>query len=247
MSLFHRKTVLPSDFFQGVTDVHCHLLPGVDDGFPNEEASFKGLAYMESLGFRRIMLTPHVMLEYPDNTASYLRQRFAIFKEKAAEHTSVELRLAAEYMLDERFISHKGEGWLYLSSATSTLLVETSYLYKGHNMEQNLYDLMTEDQRVVIAHPERYAYAKRSDYVRWKDSSYLFQLNLMSLAGAYGGLARENALHLLESGMYDLVGSDLHKTETFRIFLPQMKLTPYQIDLLRSLYENNAKLVDGLL
>ena len=238
---------MPPGFFQGATDVHSHLLPGVDDGFPDEEASFQGLAYMESLGFKRMLLTPHVMMEYPDNTAPYLTQRFAIFKQRAAEHTSMELRLAAEYMLDERFTGHKEEGWLYLSPSANILLVETSYLYKRHDMEQNLYDLMTDDRRVVIAHPERYRYARKSDYERWKDSSYLFQLNLMSLAGAYGGLAKENALHLLELGMYDLVGSDLHRTESFRQWLPQLKLKEEQISLLRTLYENNAKLADGLL
>ena len=49
MGLFDRKKHLPADFFQGTTDMHSHLLPGVDDGFQTEEASLEGLQYLYRL------------------------------------------------------------------------------------------------------------------------------------------------------------------------------------------------------
>jgi len=121
-------------------------------------------------------------------------------------------------------------------------LVETSYMYKSPDMEQYLYELTTEDNQIVIAHPERYRYADKDEFKRWRDSGYALQLNLISLAGGYGKPARDNAVWLLEAGMYDYVGTDLHKVGSFSKWLPELRMTVKQIDLLHRLYENNARL-----
>ena len=112
-------------------------------------------------------------------------------------------------------------------------------------MEQYLYELTTEDNQVVIAHPERYRYADMELFTRWKDSGYYLQLNLISLAGGYGKPAKETALYLLDAGMYDYVGTDLHKISTFEQWLPELRLRARQIDALHRLYENNATLFGG--
>ena len=241
MGLFDRKKRLPSDFFQGATDMHSHLLPGVDDGFQTTEAAVEGLQFMRGLGFRQLILTPHIMTDYADNCRPFLEECFAgLMRESATEGLSI--RLAAEYMLDEQFLPHKQEGWLHLNPLEKIMLVETSYMYKSPDMEQYLYELTTEDNQVVIAHPERYRYADTDMFKRWKESGYYLQLNLISLAGGYGKPAKETALYLLDAGMYDYVGTDLHKISTFEQWLPEMRLRDHQIDALHRLYENNAEL-----
>ena len=77
MSLFRRKTVKFKELpFR--TDVHSHLLPGVDDGFKTGETSLSAIEIMRDAGVERIILTPHVFPElYPDNTPSFIRGRFA--------------------------------------------------------------------------------------------------------------------------------------------------------------------------
>lgn len=241
MGLFDWKKALPSDFFQGATDIHSHLLPGVDDGFQTVEASVEGLHYLRHLGFRQLVLTPHIMADYADNCRPFLEKCFA---ELLQEHVSQDfsIRLAAEYMLDEQFLEHRQEGWLYLNPQEKIMLVETSYMYKSPDMEQYLYELTTEDNQIVIAHPERYRYADKDEFKRWRDSGYALQLNLISLAGGYGKPARDNAVWLLEAGMYDYVGTDLHKVGSFSKWLPELRMTVKQIDLLHRLYENNARL-----
>ena len=85
-----------------MTDVHTHLLPGVDDGFSSEKDSLAMLAFLEGQGVERIFLTPHIMADLAKNRKDYLRDRFEKFREDCA-HIHIDLHLAAEYMLDECF------------------------------------------------------------------------------------------------------------------------------------------------
>ena len=101
---------------------------------------------------------------------------------------------------------------------------------------------MLEEVQPVIAHPERYEYASKGNYVKWKDKRYKFQLNLLSLSGAYGGLAEAKAHYLLEEGMYDCIGSDMHNIENYERFLPKLKLRKKDWERIERLLENNRTL-----
>ena len=69
-------------------------------------------------------------------------------------------------------------------------------------------------------------------------------MNLLSLAGVYGGPAREKALYLLNEGMYDYIGSDMHGLENYKRFLPGLKMKTKEIDAIAQLLENNKMLFD---
>lgn len=236
------KHQLPEDFYQGACDVHCHLLPGVDDGFATAEKSLIALQKLEKRGIKKMVLTPHFMKEYPNNNRVAITEHFETFKAEAAEACNIELHLGAEYMLDACFMDHFKQGFLALDKEGTHVLCETSYLMYEHGITENLYDVMCEGFQPVIAHPERYEYASQSFYDRWKDRQYKFQLNLLSLAGAYGPVAMAKAHHLLKDSMYDFVGSDMHNLSNFERFLPQLRLTNKEIDQLFLLKENNEKL-----
>lgn len=235
---------LPEDFFQGAHDIHCHLLPGVDDGFPSAEKSLAALKKLEAYGVKKMILTPHFLSEYQNNNRENIMAEFEAFKKEAAEACQIELRLAGEYMLDRQFPERHEEGFLTLDKAGTHVLCETSYLMYEQNYTNMLYDIMCEDLQPVIAHPERYEYAGGDVYYRWKDKSYKFQLNLLSLAGAYGGPAYEKARFLLKEGMYDYIGSDMHGLDNYRRFLPEIRLKTKEIDAIAQLLENNKKLFD---
>ena len=240
-----RKKGLPADFFRQATDMHNHLLPGMDDGFQTREESIAALQHMEELGFREMILTPHVMQEYELNNKDYLTFHFEEFCKVAQEKTGIKLHLAAEYMLDAKFPTHQPEGWLTLNETQRCILVETSYMYKEPLMEQHLYDLMLDGYQPVIAHPERYQYAKQELYQQWRDSNYRLQLNLLSLADGYGRPSMEKAFYLLDKDMYYYVGTDLHQLEKFSHLLPHIKLKTSQIDKIFRLYEHNRELVEN--
>ncbi len=235
---------LPEDYFRGAVDVHCHLLPGVDDGFSTLEKSLRALKKLEERGVQRMILTPHFMKDYPDNNRESISAQFETYKAEAAKVCSIELRLAGEYMLDARFMDHFKEGFLTLDKAGQHVLCETSYLMYEQNISGMLYEIGCAEFQPVIAHPERYEYAAKDNYLRWKDKRYKFQLNLLSLAGAYGRTANVKARYLLKEGMYDFVGSDMHNLDNFRRFLPQLRLKTKDIEQLERLVENNKTLFD---
>lgn len=235
---------LPEDFFQGAWDVHCHLLPGVDDGFASAELSLQALKKLEERGVKKMILTPHFMKDYPNNDRASISAEFETFKVLAAEACEIELRLAGEYMLDACFMEHYKQGFLSLDKAGTYVLCETSYLMYEHGITDMLYDIMCEGIVPVIAHPERYEYANKNNYLRWRDKRYKFQLNLLSLAGAYGDPAFAKSHSMLKEGMYDYVGSDMHGLSNFKRFLPEIKLTTKEMDHLLVLKENNRKLFE---
>ena len=232
---------LPEDFFQGVCDIHCHLLPGVDDGFSTKGKSLQALEWLGERGVSKMILTPHFMKEYADNDRNSIKAIFETFKAEAAKVSGIELRLAAEYMLDARFIEHFRQGFLALDG-DKHVLCETSYMmYEPHATEM-LYEIMLEGFQPVIAHPERYEYASKGNYAKWKDKRYKFQLNLLSLSGAYGSMAKAKAHYLLEEGMYDYVGTDMHNLDNFIRNSGAIKLSRKDINRVVALFDNNKKL-----
>lgn len=234
---------LPEDFFQGVNDMHSHLLPAVDDGFASEEDAFEALRYLEKIGFRKMRLTPHLMATYPENDRDSITAKFEAFREKAKTVTGIELHLAAEHMVDDHFEDHFKRGFLTLNNG-NLVLCETSYIMPPPGLSDSLFEIMQGGYQPVVAHPERYRYASLGKYQRWKDRDYLFQLNLLSLSGAYGQDAKEKSLYLLDNGMYDFVGTDMHHLSSFKKFVPTIKLKTKQIDMLRALFEKNATLFE---
>ena len=237
------KHSLPEDLFRGACDVHCHLLPGVDDGFSTMEKSLHALKKLEERGVKKMVFTPHFMKDYPENHRDAIMAKFDAYKAEAAKVCSVELHLAAEYMLDACFMDHFKEGFLTLDKGGNHVLCETSYMMYEHGITEMIYEIMCAEFQPVIAHPERYEYANRDNYFRWKDKNYKFQLNLLSLAGAYGGNAVAKSQYLLKEGFYDYVGSDMHGLSNFERFLPEIRLNKKCIEQLERLIENNKKLV----
>ena len=236
------KHALPEEFFRGACDIHCHILPGVDDGFASREASFQALRKLEEYGVEKMILTPHFMKEYPNNNRSSIQALFESFKVEAKKESKIELFLGAEYMLDVRFMDHFKDGFLTLDKTHTHVLCETSYLMNEPGAGKMVYEVMCDGFQPVVAHPERYEYASKEKYVRWKDKRYKFQLNLLSLAGGYGSMAEAKAYYLLNEGYYDYIGSDMHRLDNYRHYFPKIRLKTREIDKLYQLLENNKTL-----
>ncbi len=205
--------LIESGMFQGFTDWHSHILPGVDDGIRTMEDSLAVLERYEKAGIRKIWLTPHVMEDYP-NTPESLQERFSELKNEY--EGSVELRLGSENMLDSLFEERlvKNE-FLPIGDSGEHLLVETSYMNPPYGMEEMIEGAISLGYTPVLAHPERYRYMDDDDYYRWKERGLLFQTNYMSLVGGYGESARKKCEWLLKEGMIDICGSDVHRLSFF--------------------------------
>lgn len=204
-----RQTLAQSGFFRGFVDWHCHILPGVDDGVQTMDEALHILAAYERLGIREVWLTPHIMEDIPNPTAR-LRERFAELL--AAYKGNVVLNLAAENMLDKLFEERLEQGDLLpLGKDGRHLLVETSYFNPPMGLDDILRRIQAKGYYPLLAHPERYIYMEENDYARLKSMHIKFQLNLFSLMDLYGKEARKRAKELLNKGMYDYIGTDLHR------------------------------------
>lgn len=233
---FKRKhALIDSGILRGKTDIHCHLLPGVDDGSPDEAHTLQLLQFMEQLGYRELWFTPHVMLNL-GNTAEKLKQVYSDFLPHY--QGSLQLHLASEYMMDEGFNERLYTDPLRLGK--NHLLVETSYMSPPAGLEDILLSVWHAGFQALIAHPERYMYMEEDDYWRLKDKGYQFQLNLMSLSGYYGGRPKFVAEQLLEDDFYDYVGSDLHHLDRYQPMLERLRLPTKYLDRLEQLLENNG-------
>lgn len=198
-----------SGIFSGLTDWHSHILPGVDDGIQTIEDSLEVLDAYQKLGIKRVWLTPHIMEDYPNETAM-LKDKFAELSERW--NGTMEIKLAAENMLDSLYEDRLAkDDFLPIGDSGTHLLVETSYYTPPYGMDDMLDKTRRAGYFPVLAHPERYRYMEENDYKRLKDDGVLFQMNYISLVGGYGETARKKAEWLLSKGMIDVLGSDVHR------------------------------------
>jgi protein-tyrosine phosphatase len=225
------KHALNRDFAPGKAasllevDVHSHLLPGIDDGAKTLEDTLDMIERKCRFGMRKIITTPHIMYEFYRNTPEIIHQKLEFVREALKERgMAVQLEAAAEYYIDDAFISMVKNKEPLLTFGNKHILVETNYIQSHPQFLQVVFDLKIQGYNPVFAHPERYAYLSRTRdketlalYQRIFDSGALFQLNLLSFAGYYGPQIKHTAELLLKEGMIHMVGSDAHKIEHVRI------------------------------
>ena len=225
-----RYSIVGSGLLQGFTDWHCHLLPGVDDGVPTLEESLRLLSCYEVAGIYEVWLTPHIMEDIP-NTPSFLRGRFAELQ--AAYRGPIILHLAAEHMLDSLFEERLAQDDLLpLGKEGRHLLVETSYFSPPYGLHNILLRIKSKGYIPVLAHPERYVYMDREEYGQLKQLDIAFQLNLPSLAGAYGEDAKRKAKWLLENRYYLFKGTDTHRLSSWEAIVHKKQIPKDILQLL---------------
>lgn len=207
-----KQSLLQSGALQGMTDRHCHILFGVDDGIKTLEDSLAVLAYDEEVGIREVWCTPHIMEGVPNTTAA-LRERFAQLQQ--AYTGPIRLHLAAEYMLDTLFEERFQAGDL-LTMENDMVLVETSTWNPPSEMTGTLRRIQKAGYCPLLAHPERYRYMNDAAYERLHKMGIHFQLNAGSLVGYYGETAMRKAHELLQKGWYSEIGSDCHRLATIK-------------------------------
>jgi tyrosine-protein phosphatase YwqE len=201
------------DFSQLGTDMHSHLLPGIDDGSPDLETSLKLIRGLMGLGFKKFITTPHIMWDMYKNTRDGILQKqdeLRNFLEKS--EVDVEVHAAAEYFLDGHVKKLLADREPLLTIQDNLVLVEFSLASEPLDLKELLFEMQMQGYQPVIAHPERYIYLERnrSFFEELKLGGCFFQLNIMSLAGTYGKSSAEMAKYFIKNQYYELAGTDLH-------------------------------------
>lgn len=211
--LFRKKRQEPVELFYH-TDIHCHIMPGVDHGSPDEETSLQLIEAQQKWGIKRIILTPHVTESTFENNPQTLGDGFSRIKKAVAKAgNDILLEYSAEYRIDTLFTKQLEKGEIK-AMPQNYLLVENNYIQEPWDLDNLLFNLRLSDYKPIMAHPERFAYyhndMKRYDALH--EAGNLFQINLLSLAGYHGKEVKKVAEKLVEKGYADFLGSDIHHT-----------------------------------
>lgn len=196
-----------------VTDVHCHLVPNVDDGSDSVEKSVKLLQHMSNWGIERVILTPHYTEDTFENTPATIDPAYEVLV-AGVHDAGINIALqppAGEYRIDNYFLNQLRQNALRPLHG-EYLLVENGFSQEPWQLDEILFDLTTKGFKPVMAHPERYMYYHDNPrrYKRLHDDGVMFQCNILSLAGYYGKPIKGMAEKLVEQDLVDFLGTDIH-------------------------------------
>jgi protein-tyrosine phosphatase len=218
---FNRNRLLHQLDVSGLlVDMHSHLIPGIDDGVKDLSSALTIIKYLQSLGYKKIITTPHIMLDIYKNTPEIILSEIEVLKKAVKdEGIEIEIEAAAEYLLDESFKDNMQKNNL-LTLKDNYVLVELPYFMVPPDFYENIFELQTNNYKVIIAHPERYSYW-HDDFSKLEDlkiRDVLFQINILSLSGYYSSQVKKVAERLIHHEMVEFAGSDLHNPQQLEFF-----------------------------
>lgn len=213
ISFFRKSSRRIADFSGLSCDMHSHLIPGIDDGSPDMATSIELIRGLVDLGYKKIITTPHIMADIYPNTPAIINAGYQeVLAELERQQISVELKAAAEYLMDDHFTQMLEDDKPLLTLKDKLVLVELSFAVPSINLKDLLFQMQIKGYQPVLAHPERYLYfgGNKDWYNQLKEAGCLFQLNLLSLRGYYGKASMELAQYLIKKKYVDLLGTDMH-------------------------------------
>lgn len=240
MLFFNKHKAILKDLIpDGHIDIHSHLLPGIDDGAQTIDDSVFLINELKNMGVSKFITTPHIFSGFWDNTKDKIEtleaQTISNLKDK---NINLPISAAAEYLMDDHFVSlfQKGE---ILTLKDNYVLVEMSYLNPPIQLYDIIFDLQVAGYKPILAHPERYLFYHNNfdEYKKLKNAGCLFQLNLLSTVGYYGKDVTEAAKKILNKGMFDFVGSDVHHKKHIESF--DTKVLVKDLQPLKEIISNN--------
>jgi protein-tyrosine phosphatase len=217
INLFKRKSLESlQDLSSLITDVHSHLIPGIDDGSQSIDESLGMLLKLSELGYQKVITTPHVMSDQYRNTPEIILDGLEQLRTAATEAgIPIEIDAAAEYYLDE-FLTEKVEREEVLIFGDNYLLFELSFTTPPNLLDSFIFSAKTRGYNPVIAHFERYPYYfsnPEDKLVDLRNKGVLIQLNALSLTGHYGPHVKKQAEWMVDHDFVDLVGTDAHRIQ----------------------------------
>jgi len=205
-----------------VIDLHCHLLPGIDDGAPDLESSLAMARTACADGIEVVACTPHAYPGLYDNRAPEIRAAVRSLQ-KALDEAGIPLVLThgADIHLMPDVLQGLREGRLPTLGGSRYLLVEPSHHVPTPRFEDQVWNLIASGYVPIITHPERLAWIGRHYEVfrRLAQRGAWMQITAGSLTGAFGRSARRWGERMLDDGIVHVLASDGHGVERRPVIL----------------------------
>ncbi len=203
---------VPVDLSSIKCDMHSHFIPGIDDGAKTMEESLAMLREFSSLGYKKVITTPHIMSDAYRNTPEIILA--GLSQVRVALKTAgipIEIDAAAEYYVDFDF-ERKVEEKKIFTFGNNFVLFELSFMNPPDNLFGVIFKMLTNGYKPILAHPERYNFWHQDfkKYEELVEKGVLLQLNLNSLSGHYGPATQKIAERMIDLNMISFIGSDCH-------------------------------------
>ena len=213
-SLFNRKKDTEDfNYFPLKTDIHSHILPGIDDGSPDIDTSIRLIEGLMKLGVKKSIATPHIIGDLYRNNAETINNALnSLNEELRIRKIDFEVKAAAEYMLDSYFFELLTQDKKILTLKDNIILTEFSYAAMPDDPGKHSFAIQMAGYSPILAHPERYPYYYNNYkmYHRLVELGFMLQLNLLSLTGYYGKEAMKASHYMLKNELISFVGTDMH-------------------------------------
>ncbi len=202
-------------------DIHSHILPNIDDGSRSLNETIHILKEAQKAGFTKIISTSHYIDGYYEANEE---QRTKLLKEIKENFQGIELYLGNEIYITNQMTDLLSEKKASTINNSKYVLFELPMNTKAMDVKEVVFRLMEKGYVPIIAHPERYEYVKGNiEYVReLADMGVLFQSNYGSSIGMYGKKAQKTQKKLLEEGLIQFFGSDVHTVEQIYTKMPKI-------------------------
>lgn len=228
-----------------MTDVHSHILFGIDDGSRTISESVELLKKLKSVGFNNVILTPHFILDstYNSNYESNIKIYNELKERLINENIDINIYLGNEIFIDKNVPTLLEKNIITSLNGTKYVLVEFPMHNKLLNIEDILYEIRSKGYEVVIAHPERYD-AFKEDYSivdTLREDGFLFQSNYSSILGYYGKDSIKLLKYMLKRHYIDFLGTDIHRIEKTYVIDNFKKIEKHIIKVTGSEYYNKIQ------
>lgn len=209
-------------------DLHCHILPGLDDGAKTPEAALQMAKQAVQSGVRQIVCTPHCTTGDPG-----LRSRLARIR-KAVEvlnyvfgrtQISVTLHAGIELLCNDELPETLKRNEILTLAGSRYLLIEFPFDVPISRIEWAANEVQQAGYIPVLAHPERYTAVWRNPdcLLVWFYAGYVIQLDKDSVLGRFGNHCARTAAWALRHGVAHVIASDAHDTRTRTMNLERVR------------------------
>jgi protein-tyrosine phosphatase len=198
-----------------VLDLHCHILPGLDDGPTRIEDSLEMARVAASDGVTRMVATPHIRDDYPFDFRRLPEHVERLNLALAGAGIAVEVLSGGEVSLTKTAALDDDDLRALCLGSSSYLLVESPYTHATDLLEHNLFDLQLRGFRPVLAHPER-SPSLMSDRRRLEElvgHGIACSVTAASITGGFGRTVREFAYEAVRAGLIHDMASDAHDSK----------------------------------
>ena len=194
-------------------DLHCHILPGVDDGAASPSVSVAMAKAFVAQGVTHVACTPHILPGVYHNSGPQIRQAVQQLQDILVDH-DIALRLVAgaDNHMVPNFAAALRNGHLLTLADSQYVLVEPPHHTAPPRLEEFFFALVAEGFVPILTHPERLSWIG-ADYAvveRLCQAGAWMQITAGSLTGAFGQKAKYWAERMLAEGRVHLLATDAH-------------------------------------